>query len=151
MYNAVNITGKNEEGEHSYKHTNNLKNFFTIYDKVDTDIEEGLLNILEYISLASRDNEELIRRRNSIPILTIHQSKGLEYDFIFFAGVQENCIPNYYSKNNSEEFDEEKRVFYVAITRAKEKLFISAPKMNLFNKPVNYSSFIDFIPSKYLI
>ncbi|MEI6702272.1 MAG: 3'-5' exonuclease [Deltaproteobacteria bacterium] len=76
-----------------------------------------------------------------MPILTVHQSKGLEFDTVFVAGLTEDEFPSYYAKKDGK-LEEEKRLFYVAITRAKRHLILSshAANDNGYDKPT--SSFL---------
>jgi DNA helicase-2/ATP-dependent DNA helicase PcrA len=80
---------------------------------------------------------------------TVHQAKGLEWTNVHILGVAEDMFPNSRSKANTDEYEEERRLFYVACTRAKKKLVISYPVLNdLFQKPgknviCHRSSFID--------
>ena len=60
-----------------------------------------------------------------IPIITVHQAKGLEFDQVFFAGLQEGTFPSSFSLKN-DNLDEEARLFYVGITRAKKELFLTS-------------------------
>lgn len=86
--------------------------------------------------------------RPRIPIITVHQSKGLEFDNVFIVGLNEYTFPSYMAvKNNSLE--EEKRAFYVAITRAKRKLYLLSHKYGLNNRNFTESSFISFIDDMY--
>lgn len=107
-----------------------LEDFYSLLLELDKDTKNSrdeLIDILKLTALSNGDLEELIinnSNKKKIPIITVHQSKGLEYDTVFLAGAHENQFPLYKSieENNIEE---EIRVFYVAITRAKKRLFIS--------------------------
>lgn len=86
-----------------------------------------MLDIIKITSLSNGELEALIINRTKkprIPIITVHQAKGLEFETIFISGAQENTFLSYMSiKTNN--LDEEKRTFYVAITRAKKRLYVS--------------------------
>lgn len=107
-----------------------LEDFHSLLRTLDKDTKssrDALIDILKLTALSNGDLEELIinsSNKKRVPIITVHQSKGLEYDTVFLAGAQEGKFPSYMSikENNIEE---EERLFYVAITRAKERLFIS--------------------------
>lgn len=92
---------------------------------------------------------ELLSGKNAVQLITAHGSKGKEFDFVFFIGVEEDTIPGW--KNLSEEtISEERRVFYVTITRTQKELYItSARKVNGYSnkKP---SRFIGEIPVEYI-
>ena len=77
----------------------------------------------------------------SIPILTIHQSKGLEFDTVIIAGLAEDEFPSYYAKRDLK-LEEEKRLFYVALTRAKRHLILSSYGINDWGHDKPPSSFL---------
>ncbi|MEK7160729.1 MAG: 3'-5' exonuclease, partial [Patescibacteria group bacterium] len=62
-----------------------------------------------------------------IVLSTIHQAKGLEWDTVFVIGLVNGQFPSYQSFKNKKNLEEERRLFYVAVTRAKNKLFLSYP------------------------
>lgn len=83
---------------------------------------------------------------NSIKLMTLHASKGLEFNYVFIVGANEGLIPM--KSNSCEEFEEEKRLFFVGITRAKNDLeisYITSPSG--YGVFANRSRFIDMIPS----
>ena len=86
--------------------------------------------------------------RPRIPIITVHQSKGLEFDNVFIAGLNENTFPSYMALK-SNNIEEEKRAFYVAITRAKKRLYLLNHKFGINNRSLEESSFIKYIDDKY--
>jgi DNA helicase-2/ATP-dependent DNA helicase PcrA len=85
--------------------------------------------------------------------MTIHASKGLEFSCVFVGGIEETLFPSAMSVNTREELEEERRLFYVAVTRAKERLFLTYANSryrfgNLVqNEP---SRFLDELPESYL-
>lgn len=84
---------------------------------------EGLGSFLEQISLAqSHDQPEGERGVN---LMTIHLAKGLEFDHVFLIGCSEGTLPHHRSYNTAEELEEERRLMYVAVTRAAKNLFLS--------------------------
>jgi DNA helicase-2/ATP-dependent DNA helicase PcrA len=84
-----------------------------------------MLDQLTHRIALARNLDFLATDDPSIPILTVHQSKGLEFDTVFVAGMTEDEFPSYYSKRD-RKLEEEKRLFYVAITRAKRHLVLSS-------------------------
>ena len=113
-----------------------------------------LEDFLDEISLVS-DISEHQDGTNRVSLMTVHSVKGLEFDYVFIVGMEEGIFPHYNAINDgsSSAIEEERRLCYVAITRAKKKLYIlSAESRMLFgntnrNKP---SRFIDEIDEKYL-
>ncbi|HBJ77103.1 MAG TPA: ATP-dependent DNA helicase [Porphyromonadaceae bacterium] len=95
--------------------------------------EEGrvltLPEFLSEISLATdQDRTEEEEENNKITLMTVHAAKGLEFENIFVVGMQEDLFPYYLSCKSSRELEEERRLFYVAITRAKRRCFLSYSK-----------------------
>ena len=83
-----------------------------------------LSEYLEFISLTSA-TESMDDEENFVKLMTIHSSKGLEFDFVFIAGMEEGLFPGEASILNDEDLEEERRLCYVAITRAKKELRLS--------------------------
>lgn len=111
-----------------------------------------LRNVVNLASLSTNDFDAIYKENGLIPIITVHQSKGCEFDTVYMAGVEDGMYPAFYSKGKNE--DEEKRVFYVGITRAKERLVISfrQSKNNGYNKiyPVSCSPYLRLFDPQYL-
>lgn len=84
---------------------------------------DGLHDFLMMTSLSNSELDSLIAKKPQIPIITIHQAKGLEFDYVFLASMQDGTFP--LSRAQGRELEEEKRLFYVAITRAKKKLYLT--------------------------
>ena len=94
--------------------------------------------VLEEINLIGGSEEE----NAGVKIMTIHASKGLEFDAVFLPRLEEGILPHEKSLNDIRELEEERRLFYVAITRAKDLLFMSYTKTDN-NKPSRFLSDID--------
>ena len=93
-----------------------------------SDLESFLSDLaLEPPEMSVTDAEEGAVRDESLTLSTIHGAKGTEYKAVFIIGAVDGRFPSIYSFNSSEELDEELRLFYVAVTRAKTHLFISYP------------------------
>jgi len=97
--------------------------------------------LLAEISLSSQEEE-----KKGVKILTIHSAKGLEFPVVFLPRLEEGILPHRKSLENEKELEEERRLFYVAVTRAKELLFLSYTKKE-GRKP---SRFLSDIPKAYL-
>jgi DNA helicase-2/ATP-dependent DNA helicase PcrA len=135
----------------------NVRELVTLATKFD-DPEEfptpsGVEKLLEEASLAS-DQDDLDKKTdrnapaNSIKLMTVHASKGLEFDYVFVTGLEHELFPHSRSKNEHvtpEQSEEERRLFYVAITRARKKLFLSHANVRTIfgSKQVN-------IPSEFI-
>lgn len=129
----------------------NIKELVSLATKYDDGGNEGLEKFIEDISLLS-DQDELGNGKKGIKLMTIHASKGLEFKYVFIVGLEQGLFP---SENFDEDKDEEeeRRLFYVALTRAKEKVFlIFASFRNIFGRQVvnTPSEFINDIEDDYL-
>lgn len=102
----------------------------------------GIKELLQYASLSNTDLDSLTSSHPKIPIITIHQAKGLEFDYEFLAGMNDDIFPSYFSTRNGSITEEEKRLFYVAITRAKKALFLSSS-----GRP---SRLLNYIPEQFI-
>lgn len=87
--------------------------------------KENILNLLEFSALHANQLQESLLFKDSIPIVTVHNSKGLEYDNVFVVGCDHKTFPNQRAVKIKPQLDEEKRLMYVAITRAKHLLQLS--------------------------
>ncbi|WP_457644365.1 ATP-dependent helicase [Persephonella sp.] len=85
-----------------------------------------LIEFLEESSLSQA--QDSMQEENSVKIMTVHASKGLEFPVVFIAGLEEGIFPSGRSFEDIEQMEEERRLFYVAVTRAKEKLFLTYSK-----------------------
>ena len=123
----------------------NLREFRSITEAYQK--ETGSVNLedfLEDISLVA-DAKEHIDNDNAITLMTMHSAKGLEFKVVFLIGMEENIMPHVNSINNKEELDEERRLCYVAITRAKERLYITNAKRRLLFGDISYNP-----PSRFI-
>jgi DNA helicase-2/ATP-dependent DNA helicase PcrA len=103
----------------------------------------NLVEFLEYVSLVeARDSKAL---EDSINIMTIHSAKGLEFNLVFIVGLEDGVFPSSKSMDDKKSLEEERRLFYVAITRAKKELILSSCK----NRFV-FSEYQTTIPSRFI-
>ena len=122
----------------------NIRNLFRLA-KVELNSHRGtngIKELLQYASLSNTDLDSLTSSHPKIPIITIHQAKGLEFDYEFLAGMNDDIFPSYFSTRNGSITEEEKRLFYVAITRAKKALFLSSS-----GRP---SRLLNYIPEQFI-
>ena len=102
---------------------------------------EDFLSGISLISDADENDEE-----NSVKLMTIHAAKGLEYKIVFLVGLEENLFPSSRSIDNDEDLEEERRLCYVALTRAEELLYLSSARNRTIygqTKPALESRFIE--------
>ena len=122
--------------------------------KVDEPEEKTLDKFTADIALltdADKDNDP--NNNNKVSLMTIHASKGLEYPFVYIVGLEENLFPSQLSLSSRPDLEEERRLFYVALTRAEKKVSLSYAVSrfrwgNLVHSEP--SRFIDEIPEKHL-
>lgn len=108
---------------------------------------------LETVSLMTGDEKEDDGDKNRVTLMTIHSSKGLEFDNVYLTGVEEGLFPSSKSVMSNTELEEERRLFYVAVTRARKSLSISFARMRYKwgqLTPASPSRFIKEIDPRYL-
>ncbi len=94
----------------------------------ETKDDPSLGAFLEEIALVA-DIDTLDDTRGQITLMTLHNAKGLEYDCVIITGLEDGLVPHYNSLDTLEELEEERRLFYVGMTRARKKLFLSYANM----------------------
>jgi DNA helicase II / ATP-dependent DNA helicase PcrA len=144
---------KTVEGISKYENLVELLNAIKEFTEDDTNENDKTLSFfLQDIALltdADKDNDDT----DKVTLMTIHSSKGLEFKNVFVVGLEENLFPSQLSLNSRHELEEERRLFYVAVTRAEQKLTLSFATSrfkygNLI--PCEPSRFIDEIDKKYV-
>lgn len=114
--------------------------------------EASLSNFLEEISLQT-DIDNYDAEADSSVMMTLHSAKGLEFPVVFIAGLEEGVFPSFATMMNPDELNEERRLAYVGITRAKEKLYITKAKSRMLMGHTSYnkvSRFVNEIPPELL-
>ena len=102
---------------------NGVKDFIT--DKIETGEDASLTSFLEDVALATDFDSEKKDDKPRVSMMTIHQSKGLEYPYVYIVGLEENLFPSAMSMNTRSELEEERRLFYVALTRAEHQAYLT--------------------------
>ncbi|MDR0370951.1 MAG: exodeoxyribonuclease V subunit gamma [Prevotellaceae bacterium] len=114
----------------------------------------GLLpGFLSEVSLLTDQDTDKDTESDRVTLMTVHAAKGLEFRAVFIVGMEEDLFPSSFSTGNERELEEERRLFYVAITRAEEQCFISYSKSRFRNGKTNFSNpsrFIKDIDAQYL-
>jgi DNA helicase II / ATP-dependent DNA helicase PcrA len=131
-----------------------LQNVLELYNAVlqfeEENEETGLSDFLASASLAS-DLDNLQQGETSVSLMTLHSSKGLEFPIVFLVGVEQGLFPNYRSLQDPSALEEERRLCYVGITRAQERLFLThARERRLWGsrEPAIPSQFLAEIPQE---
>lgn len=149
------LAERREEGEERWE---NVKELFTVAKKYDAlPPAEALETFLEEAALMS-NHDEVETEKNLVNLMTLHCAKGLEFPVVFIAGLEEGIFPHSRSLIDSWQMEEERRLCYVGITRAKQKLYLSVartrqlfgatlvnpPSRFLSDIPVNLVEYINF-------
>ncbi len=142
------LQSQGDEGAQRLENINELKS--TMMDYYENADDPSLSGFLEEIALYT-DTDELGSEDDCVTLMTVHAAKGLEFDNVFVVGLEENIFPSSRSVDSEADVEEERRLMYVAITRAKKRLYLSCAKQRMlfgstnFNKP---SRFIGELPDK---
>lgn len=112
--------------EEDLEHLANMREFVSLALKYDhLSKGEGVEELLEDYALAS-DQDQLEEKTSAVKLMTVHASKGLEFDYVFITGLEDGLFPSKIDNSkNQDKNEEERRLFYVALTRARKKLFLS--------------------------
>ena len=140
------LTAEGFEGEGKIANVNEFISAAVEYEKrcSESEIEPTLQGFLEEISLIS-DVDKYDESSDAVVLMTIHAAKGLEFPIVFLAGMEDGIFPSQQNFGESEEMSEERRLAYVAITRAKEKLFVTYAKNRTMYGRTNYGMLSCFI------
>lgn len=122
---------------------NGIKDFIT--DKIEQGEDTSLTSFLEDVALATDFDSEKNDDKPTVSLMTIHQSKGLEYLYVYVVGLEENLFPSAMSMNTRSELEEERRLFYVALTRAEKVAYLTYAQTRY-----RWGKLIDAEPSRFL-
>ena len=122
---------------------NGIKDFIT--DKIEQGEDTSLTSFLEDVALATDFDAKKDNAKPSVSLMTIHQSKGLEYLYVYIVGLEENLFPSAMSMNTRSELEEERRLFYVALTRAEKVAYLSYAQTRY-----RWGKLVDAEPSRFL-
>ena len=144
---------KSVEGLSRYENIQELLNGIKEFSEREDIEEKGLDIFMQDIALLTNDDNDKNKDADTVSLMTIHSAKGLEFDNVFVVGLEENLFPSQMSLNSRNDLEEERRLFYVAITRAGKKLSISyATSRYRWGTLTSCepSRFLDEIDAKYL-
>src|SRR5574344_98320 len=132
---------------------NNLQELVNVAEEFVPEEQDNTLGeFLQQVALVS-DLDSMVEESNNITMMTLHAAKGLEFPVVFIAGMDEGIFPSQRTLQVNSEIEEERRLMYVGITRAKEKLYlVSAKRRQTWGeyKYYNPSRFIDEIPQNLI-
>jgi len=158
-------TNAKQLAQHVFAESGILKDLYTshsIEDKSRLENIEGLLNAigefvennpennqigryLQEVSLLTDMDDDKKTDNDVVTVMTVHSAKGLEFDVVFITGMEDNLFPSLSSKYNIQLLEEERRLFYVAVTRARKRVFITYS-----NNRFKWGKSEKSLPSKFL-
>ena len=144
---------KSVEGLNRYENIQELLNGIKEFAEREDIEEKGLDVFMQDIALLTNDDNDKDKNADTVSLMTIHSSKGLEFPQVHVVGLEENLFPSQMSLNSRSDLEEERRLFYVAITRAENKLTLSyATSRFKFGTLISCepSRFLDEVDAKYL-
>ncbi|WP_132221762.1 ATP-dependent helicase [Albibacterium bauzanense] len=144
---------KSIEGLSRYENIQELLNGIKEFSDREDIEEKGLDVFMQDIALLTNEDNDKDPNADTVSLMTIHASKGLEFPFVHIVGLEENLFPSQRSLNSRDDLEEERRLFYVALTRAEKNIYISYATSryqwgNLNN--CEPSRFIDELDPQYL-
>lgn len=145
---------KTVEGISRYENVTELLNGIQEFTEDDeSEKEKTLANFLEEVALYTDEQKDKDPDRDCVSMMTIHSSKGLEFPHVFIGGLEENLFPSQMALTSRADLEEERRLFYVAITRAEKALTLCYASSRFRYgslTPCEPSRFIDEIDNQYL-
>ena len=145
--------GYSEQASINTKEVN--KSSTTLVDENEFDAQPNLTPLAKFLANASLESGEsqAAAGKAAVQLMTIHSAKGLEFDVVFVTGLEEGLFPHENSLSEVDGLEEERRLMYVALTRAKKRLFLSSAQTRRLHGQVRYhqqSRFLDEIPEECL-
>ncbi len=144
---------KSVEGLNRYENIQELLNGIKEFSEREDLEEKGLDIFMQDIALLTNDDNDKDKDADTVSLMTIHSSKGLEFPQVHVVGLEENLFPSQMALNSRTDLEEERRLFYVAITRAENKLTLSYSTSRFkFGTLISCepSRFLDEIDAQYL-
>ncbi len=122
---------------------NGLKDF--IEEQKEKNEDASLAYFLEDVALATDFDNDKKQQQDAVSLMTIHLAKGLEFQYVYIVGLEENLFPSAMSMNTRSELEEERRLFYVALTRAEKQAYLSYAQSRY-----RWGKLVDCEPSRFL-
>ena len=149
------VQDKAERGEERWENIQEFKSGASEFlkDFAEVDRDDTLAAFLESVTLVS-DTDNMEDRANAVTLITLHQAKGLEFRVVFMVGLEDGILPHIRSMDDEDQMEEERRLCYVGMTRAKERLYLT----RAFRRgvrggfdPNGASRFLDDIPEELIV
>lgn len=148
---GLRIQYENEKNDLNEAKLENIDEFLGATQEYENSTESATLeSYLENLALIT-DLDQGDEEADRVSLITIHSAKGLEYPVVFIVGLEENIFPSFRSIDDPDRLEEERRLCYVAITRARKKLFLSHAQFRTLYNNINYnkpSRFLEEIPKR---
>ena len=147
---------RSQEGRERSANVQELMNGIDTFCRQHMEIDDdncGLIDYLSEVSLMTSQDNEGEDDVHKVTLMTVHAAKGLEFDSVFVVGMEENLFPNQMCMENERQLEEERRLFYVAITRAKRNCMLLFSKCRFIRGSLEMSEpsrFLKDIDSEYL-
>ena len=138
-------TDKSPEGISRFENIQELLNGIKDFSETAEKGTNKLPDFMEDVALLTDQDKETDDDFNKVTLMTVHAAKGLEFPYVFVVGLEENLFPSMMSGESQENLEEERRLFYVAITRAKKRLFLSFASTRF-----KWGQFTDCKPSRFI-
>jgi DNA helicase-2/ATP-dependent DNA helicase PcrA len=144
-----------ERGEERWENIQEFKSGASAFikDFAEVDRDDTLAAFLESVTLVS-DTDNMEDKANAVTLITLHQAKGLEFRVVFMVGMEDGILPHRRSMEDEEQMEEERRLCYVGMTRAKERLYLTRAFRRGFRggiEPSGPSQFLDDIPEELMV
>ncbi len=143
-------SARTDENMNRAENVRELKSFIATHVRQTGD--ETLAGFLDEVSLYT-DLQAMDADENTVTLMTIHSAKGLEFPTVFIVGMEEGVFPSLQAIGEAAQMEEERRLAYVAITRAKRRLFITSARQRMVfgqTAPHRVSRFVDEIPPEHI-
>lgn len=124
------------EGEARWENVEELKNLAMEFEKIE--------DFLEHVALVS-DVDNFDSAADAVTVMTLHASKGLEFNTVFLTGLEEGLFPHSRALEDDSEMDEERRLCYVGMTRARKRLYMTHARQRMIHGGLTYT-----LPSRFL-
>ena len=142
-----------EDSDEARSRVENIQEFLGAVEEFDRQTENATLeDYLENVALIT-ELDQAEEEKQYVTLMTLHSAKGLEFPNVFITGMEEGIFPSGRSLMDEQRMEEERRLCYVGITRAKERLFLSRASQRMLYNQINHnapSRFLSEIPSRLL-
>ncbi len=140
---AAREPGEGREGAGREEDLEHVRELLRVAEAFTGAGEEGVLEFLEKVTLAAEEADA--EESEAVRLMTLHNAKGLEFDIVFLVGLEDGLLPHSRSIDSPHEIEEERRLFYVGLTRARERVSLS-----LVRRRNMFGSYRDAVPSRFL-